>query len=339
MVWIRYRNYIYIIIGLSLVIAAILIWQQKQVREPLPDELFTPDEYLLKSTEAANVLKCQDAARHLERAVALEGAIEFRHLVTVYTCFVNTVQHDQAEGVFAQLAENLPTPFLQGIAVLFQASHFYILDCESSLSHAQKAVAILENVQQEEMGRRGALSEAHRVLGSAFLCLERFDEAIVAYRQSLVLASNNRSAMNAIGVVYNRMGRYDLAERYFLESLALDSEFWKPLFNLALLEYYAGLLDPSQAAAYAERFLAAYDRLGHLPGPGRLPEFYYVLYGRYILARSYEQMGDIRAIKIYEKAQAMVDEHRDRLMAIEGAGEWPWQIENLLQRSKRTLQR
>lgn len=100
------------------------------------------------------------------------------------------------------------------------------------LENYQKAVEHFENALRIDR----AFSEAWNNLGFAYEKMERFDDAITAYRSAISnpLYKGAEKAFNNLGRVYYRLKRYNEAIEAYKESLRRFSGFHLPYYGLAL---------------------------------------------------------------------------------------------------------
>jgi LytR cell envelope-related transcriptional attenuator/Tetratricopeptide repeat len=88
----------------------------------------------------------------------------------------------------------------------------------------------------------------------------RFGEAAWQYKSALSKNRNSVEVLNGLAASYDRLGRYDLSERYYHEALAIDPRSAQTLNNLGYSYYLQG--KPDLALAY----------LSHVPGhPADMP--------------------------------------------------------------------
>jgi tetratricopeptide (TPR) repeat protein len=113
-------------------------------------------------------------------------------------------------------------------------------------------------------------SEAYRIIGYANEIMNKFDDALSAYKKAISLDPKNSLAYSNIGHAYNLLGDKTNAEANYLRALEIDNNSVHALYNLSRLYFMNGYYE--KAKEYAEkvlssstnsRFLAeAYDLLG-----------------------------------------------------------------------------
>jgi Flp pilus assembly protein TadD len=84
-------------------------------------------------------------------------------------------------------------------------------------------------------------------LGAAYGGVQRFDQAVEAYRRALALGRRDAGMLNNLGLALQGLGRTDEAIRTFQSALELDPAFDPALFNLARTEATAGQLAQAEA--------------------------------------------------------------------------------------------
>lgn len=329
----------YVFAGVILVLTTLFLfvsWMWMNERH-----LASADLALDKSVEAAHALSCESAAEYLKRAVAYaEERVSPYHLETVHWCFLHTVKTEDGMRVLDALEPKLNDPLLKGAALVQRSDYLYnrYRNCEAALQYAKEARDLLKANQAE----RPALSDAYRMIGTSYSCLQRLEEARAAFQKSVELDPQNQYSWNGLGMVVYHISNLDAsaAEGYFQRALTIDPSYWLPLLNLASINHL-GRHSPENAVLYAEKFLNFYDEKGFLPGRiSQYPEQFLVLYGYYMLARNYDLLDDARAVAAYEKAQAIVDTHKEEIENVELRLEirqqpwWPWQIANKLEEAR-----
>ena len=107
----------------------------------------------------------------------------------------------------------------------------------------------------------GALEE-----GGAFLRAGNVSAAVASYRIALLDHATRADASNGLAVAYARLGRDDLAERYFMAAIAADPENPKFVANLLRLQQQVIL---ARRAGEEVRRAAAVAAVAPLPEPAR----------------------------------------------------------------------
>jgi tetratricopeptide (TPR) repeat protein len=303
--------------------------------------LASADLALDRSVEAAHALSCESAAEYLKQAVArAEQKVTPYYLETVHWCFLHTVQTEDGMRALDELEQKISDPILKGTVLIQRADYLYNRhrNCEAALQLSREASDLLKDNHAEQT----ALSDAYRMIGTSYSCLQKLEEARTAFQKSVELDPQNKYSWNGLGLVAYHISNFDAsaAEGYFQRALAIDPSYWLALLNLASINHL-GRHSPENAVLYAEKFLNFYDEKRFLPGRiSQYPEQFLVLYGHYILARNYDLLGDTRAVAAYEKAQVIVDTHREEIKNLELKLEigqqpwWPWQIANKLEEAK-----
>jgi len=120
--------------------------------------------------------------------------------------------------------------------------------CSAFQPQAKLEIRAVESV--ERLAKQDALAE-----GRALLNLGQNANAISAFREALREQPDSGDAYNGLAVAYDRIGRKDLAQRYFELALSFDPENPKYRANLARLfnrngqpKLAAALVDPVQDA-------------------------------------------------------------------------------------------
>jgi tetratricopeptide (TPR) repeat protein/DNA-binding winged helix-turn-helix (wHTH) protein len=90
-------------------------------------------------------------------------------------------------------------------------------------------------------------------LGSIYLDLNRYDEAIEMYQYYLVLAPNEPNPHDSLGLVYQRIGRYDEAIKFYQRALALKADFEVAQIHLANVYFQQGRY--REAISYYQRYI------------------------------------------------------------------------------------
>ncbi len=100
------------------------------------------------------------------------------------------------------------------------------------LENYQKAVEYFERALKIDR----SFSEALNNLGYAYEMMERFNDAVMAYKSALTnpLYRSAEKAFNNLGRVYYRLKRYNEAIEAYKESLRRFSSFHLPYYGLAL---------------------------------------------------------------------------------------------------------
>lgn len=104
----------------------------------------------------------------------------------------------------------------------------------------------------------GALEE-----GRASMRTGNISAAVASFRIALLDASTRAEASNGLGVAYARLGRHDLAERYFQGAISAEPENTK---------YVANLLRLQQQVMLARRATSAPALAAALPAPRAIPQ-------------------------------------------------------------------
>jgi len=293
-----------------------------------------------KVAEEPSIALCESAEKYLELALKEnESQVMPRDLRAVLTCFHNLPQYDNnlKEHRLNTLHEKLQSPRLKGISFSFKSRHALVRrDYESALNHARESARLLEIANRDYSNAFSfALSEAYRSVGASYYHMSRFDDAITYYRKSVDLNPKNHATLNAIGVTLLRKNpdNHAAAKGYFLRALEINPSDWRTLYSLA---FTLRDTDPQESIRYAAKLLSVYEHFGYLPDLMAHNEALFVLSARLILARGHYKLGDTRAVKLYEKAQAMVEDYRDELLKIDETEDlqWVWEIEEELKSAK-----
>lgn len=108
----------------------------------------------------------------------------------------------------------------------------------------------------------GALEE-----GRAFLREGNIASAVASFRIAALDRANRADACNGLAVAYAKLGRADLAERYFREAMAAEPDNQRYAANLLRLQKQVMLARQSDESARTSEALAAVDRPAvHLAG-------------------------------------------------------------------------
>jgi tetratricopeptide (TPR) repeat protein len=166
----------------------------------------------------------------------------------------------------------------------------------------------------------GALEE-----GRAQLREGNISAAVASFRIALLDASSRAEASNGLGVAYARLGRHDLADRYFQGAISAEPENSK---------YVANLLRLQQQVMLARRATAAHAVALAQPGPradrrqggeplvaGRVDR---VSRGE-VLVHARRDLGNAPAIAVaYRDAPA--EENADAIALADGPGAYPVRV-------------
>jgi len=295
----------------------------------------------LSAEHRPSVVLCENLLEHLESAViADEGQVMPHHLQFVFWCFQRFNQRDDntEEGALNALHEKLRNPRLVGTSFSFKSAHALLRkDYENALRYARESVRLLEIANRDYNNAFSfVLSEAYRSVGASYYYLSRFDDAIVYYRKAIDLHPKNHAALNGIGSSLfekDPSNNRGVAKEYFLRALEAGPSSWRPLYNLA---FVLKDTNPRESIKHATKLLSLYERFGHLPNLATHNETLVILSTRSTLARVYSNIGDMRAVESYEKAQAMVEDHRGKLLKIDETEDlqWVWEIEEDLENAR-----
>ena len=99
----------------------------------------------------------------------------------------------------------------------------------------------------------------HYKAGNMLLFLERYDEAIKSFQQSIACRDDYAEAWVNQGIAFHALTKNDEARRAFDQALSIDSAFYPALRSLAILE--ASIGNGSTAAEYYERAANAQPEL------------------------------------------------------------------------------
>jgi tetratricopeptide (TPR) repeat protein len=98
-------------------------------------------------------------------------------------------------------------------------------------------------------------SEAYRIIGYANEIMNKFDDALQAYKKSISLDPKNSLAYSNIGHAYNLLGDKTNAEANYLKALEIDKNSVHALYNLSRLYFVNGYYE--KAKEYAEKVLSS----------------------------------------------------------------------------------
>ncbi|MCX7679578.1 MAG: tetratricopeptide repeat protein [Spirochaetes bacterium] len=115
-------------------------------------------------------------------------------------------------------------------------------DFEQALSEYRRAITLYPQFLQ-----------AYNNIGEIYSRMGKSELAISHYRKALEIAKNNRVLLN-LGVEYYNRREYQVALQYFLESLALDSDFLEGNFYTAMA--YFNLKNYSSAEHYLKKVIS-----------------------------------------------------------------------------------
>jgi Flp pilus assembly protein TadD len=115
-----------------------------------------------------------------------------------------------------------------------------------------------ENFLRKAIQRRLDLPQAWLVLGLVYLDTQRFDAAMAAFAQAVLLEPRNARARNYLGVAVGQMGWFDGAEAEFRRAIEFDPAYADAHFNLA----YFGLQRRTPAIELARRHYTLAVQLG-----------------------------------------------------------------------------
>lgn len=101
------------------------------------------------------------------------------------------------------------------------------------------------------------LAQLQMKLGAAYLNEGNLETALTKFQRALELSPNSPEAHNGIALLYQRLGKLDLAEQHFKQAVKTDSDF-----TAARTNYGSFLCQRGQPEAAEEQFrLAAADPL------------------------------------------------------------------------------
>ncbi len=177
------------------------------------------------------------------KAVDAETAKEAKyHYDLAYGHFVNP-QGNQAEAalkeIFLSLELNEADPQAHNLLGLILLGRSVYLD---AMKHFQRAIELKPDFY-----------EAQNNLGTAYLSMERWDDAIAVYEKltGTMLYAWPAHAHNNLGWALYKKGQLEQARRHYLTAIELKPEFCLSYNNLGLLEIE--LQDYELAARYLER--------------------------------------------------------------------------------------
>lgn len=116
-------------------------------------------------------------------------------------------------------------------------SKVLLLGCAVALSGCQIAdkPGLSRTGKRQEQRLAAAASTVETDMGRAHLAAQRNGLAIEAFNRALVFGEAPAPALNGLGVAYARMGRVDLAYRFFSQAASADPESAVYARNLATL--------------------------------------------------------------------------------------------------------
>lgn len=79
------------------------------------------------------------------------------------------------------------------------------------------------------------LAKAHCALGTAYSFEKQNQKALQSYKKALDIEPNYTVCLDRMGLVYQKLGEKEKAERYFLKAAATDATYADAHFNLAVL--------------------------------------------------------------------------------------------------------
>ena len=82
----------------------------------------------------------------------------------------------------------------------------------------------------------------------------KYNDSIIAYKNSLILDAEQSDIYNSIGVVYYHLKQYDLALEYFKKSFYLDKSHSKSIYNIGCIFALKG--EKQTSLSYIERALS-----------------------------------------------------------------------------------
>lgn len=140
--------------------------------------------------------------------------------------------------------------------------------CQSLFaSHGQVAQASLAEADMQ------GYFEQRLAVGRAHLLANRPAAAVTAFRQASYGAAVRARALNGMAIAYDRLGRADLAQRYFMAAMNLEPE--NPSFAANFLRFNQSLANAPQvdavAAAQAQAMLVGTAE-GELSGGDARPD-------------------------------------------------------------------
>ena len=128
---------------------------------------------------------------------------------------------------------------------------------DSSIVYINKAIDMSRAINDHLRVAKGL-----NCLGIAYNAKSDFEKSFMLYREALDILENEKSletqsaVYNNIGNIYQSFGQYDLAENYYVRSIAILMELNSPLKasflnntfeNLALVIFYEGHYEKSLA--------------------------------------------------------------------------------------------
>ena len=127
-----------------------------------------------------------------------------------------------------------------------------------------------ERTLREEIKINPNDAEAHKSLGVLLISLERYEEAIEAYKQAIKIKPDDAVAYLALGFVYFNLGRYEEAIEPYGQAIRLKSDFAKAYFGLGVvygkLGRYEEAIESYKQAIRLKPDFAAYYNLGVVYG-------------------------------------------------------------------------
>lgn len=144
-------------------------------------------------------------------------------------------------GVSA-LAENNPTMALQEFLAAEKASP-RDADIQAGLARAymqKHAYALAEKHLQKTIALTNGAPQHYNDLGALYLSMERYDEAITAFRKAAenLLFATPEVAWTGLGRAYYEKHDYAAAERYYQKARELNPRYAQPLLQLGILYYH-----------------------------------------------------------------------------------------------------
>ena len=153
--------------------------------------------------------------------------------------------------------------------------------------HAEAGVAAFRsgNFQQAASELETALEagvkeyndwELYTILGNSYVELERYEDAIDAHKQSLIINPDYYIAWVNLGIVYRLIGRYDDTEECYKRALELSPDY--PELHASLGALYIYRQQPEQAIASLKH---AIELDPHLPVSHSNLALAYAMVGRF----------------------------------------------------------
>ena len=188
----------------------------------------------------------------------------------------NLDRNDEAVEVFRQgLSYNPDSILYNGLAnTLFQLGRY-----EESITVLRKAIEIMPNPDAEynglglalfALGKKEEAIEAYRHglaifsttltrnnLGNALVDLERYDEAIIEFRQVLDTDPQNLSALNGLGNALGSLNRNEEALSAYNKTIAIDPSFYPPYLGQGMVLADLGRTD--EAISAFRKFISLLD--------------------------------------------------------------------------------